>query len=37
MAYGQKSIIIGLFSLSHEQNKARFNYAMARKQRRMPI
>ncbi len=29
--------IIGLFSLSHEQNKARFNYAMARKQRRMPI
>ena len=32
----QKSII-GLFSLSHEQNKARFNYAMARKQRRMPI
>ena len=23
--------IIGLFSLSHEQNKARFNYAMARK------
>ena len=26
--------IIGLFSLSHEQNKARFNYAMARKQRR---
>ena len=37
MAFGQKSIIIGLFSLSHEQNKARFNYAMARKQRRMPI
>ena len=32
----QKSII-GLFSLSHEQNKARFDYAMARKQRRMPI
>ena len=30
MAFGQKSII-GLFSLSHEQNKARFNYAMARK------
>ena len=29
--------IIGLFSLSHEQNKARFNYAVARKQRRMPI
>ena len=29
--------IIGLFSLSHEQNNARFNYAMARKQRRMPI
>ena len=29
--------IIGLFSLSHEQNKARFNYAMARKQRRLPI
>ena len=26
--------IIGLFSLSHEQNKARFNYAVARKQRR---
>ena len=26
--------IIGLFSLSHEQNNARFNYAMARKQRR---
>ena len=29
-----KVTIIGLFSLSHEQNKARFNYAMARKQRR---
>ena len=29
--------LIGLFSLSHEQNNARFNYAMARKQRRMPI
>ena len=29
--------IIGLFSLSHEQNKARFNYAVARRQRRMPI
>ena len=33
----RKKSIIGLFSLSHEQNKARFNYAMARKQRRMPI
>ena len=29
--------VIGLFSLSHEQNKARFNYAVARRQRRMPI
>ena len=35
MKYGLwPEIIIGLFSLSHEQNKARFNYAVARKQRR---
>ena len=32
MKYGLwPEIIIGLFSLSHEQNKARFNSAMARK------
>ena len=30
----RRTRIIGLFSLSHEQNKARFNYAVARKQRR---
>ena len=30
----RRARIIGLFSLSHEQNKARFNYAVARKQRR---
>ena len=32
--YPRRARIIGLFSLSHEQNKARFNYAVARKQRR---
>ena len=30
----RRTRIIGLFSLSHEQKKARFNYAVARKQRR---
>ena len=30
----RRARIVGLFSLSHEQNKARFNYAVAREQRR---
>ena len=33
----RRARIIGLFSLSHEQNKARFNYAVARKQRRSQL